>query len=87
MYSRIVNGQECFGYVQKNHARDSTYSHAMPIKPSIKHGSSMYVDGTDDQLTVEAARKVASPLNVNKDVGQQANYEDRTWIERLYVKR
>ena len=87
MYSRDVNGQECFGYVQKDYATGKTYSHTMPIRPSIQHGSSMYVDGTDDQLTVEAARKVASPFNTNNVVGRHANYEDRKWIDRLYVKR
>lgn len=87
MYSRIVNGQECFGYVQRDYARGTYYSHTMPIRPSVQNGSSMYVDDTDDQLTVEAARKVASPFNANKDVGRQANYEDRAWIDRLYVRR
>lgn len=87
MYSRTVDGQECFGYVQRDYARAASYSHSMPIRPSVENGTSMYIDGTDNELTVEAATKVASPFNTNRDVGRQANYEDRKWIDRLYVRR
>src|SRR4051812_5548804 len=48
LYSRMVDGQECFGYVQSDWyvgpGGPSGYSHSMPIKPSIENGSSMFVE-------------------------------------------
>lgn len=77
MYSRMVDGVECFGSVQQCTLRLEGYSHAMPIKPSRVNGSNMFVgsvaDGWDN-LTVEAARTVASPTNWNSIVGTQSNY-------------
>lgn len=85
-YSRLVNGKECFGYVQRDWDRSTGYSHTMPIKPSIENGSSMWVDGVPDELSVEAARKVARPSNRNPLVGTQANYDDPRWAH-LYARR
>lgn len=94
-YSRVVDGKECFGYVQVGHY--GGFSHGMPIKPSIEHGSSMWVagvpDSTPDQgnnlgnpLTVESAERVASLSNYNPLVGTHANYED-TRFSHLYRRR
>ena len=85
MYSRQVDGRECFGYVQKDYF--GSYSHTMPIRPSHKHGSSMFVGGVADELTVAVARLVARPRNSNRLVGLQHNYEDSLWIERGYTRR
>ena len=85
MYSQVVDGQECFGTVQYD--RIDGFEHHMPIKPSVENGSSMFVAGVPNELTVEAARKVAQPANHNHLVGSQRNYEDRYWIDRLYTRR
>lgn len=89
LYSRFVGGQECFGYVQSDWyggpGGPSGYSHAMPIRPSIEHGSSMFVEGVANALTVEAAKAVARPTNRNNLVGTQKNYRDK--IDQLYIKR
>lgn len=84
-YSRLVNGQECFGYVQRDWT-GSGYSHSMPIRPSVQHGSSMFVHKVKGELTVEAARLVARPSNWNDLVGTHANYNDPRWSD-MYVKR
>lgn len=88
-YSRVVDGQECFGVVQQEALRLQGYSHSMPIKPSKENGSSMFVDGVEDgfdALTVEAAETVAQPRNHNPLVGWQDNYDDpRT--ARMYTRR
>ena len=98
-YSRVVDGQECFGTVQVEGPGRffGGYSHTMPIKPSIEHGSSMWVanlpgqdddsnDGSYDVLTVEAARMVARPTNYNPLVGTQRNYKDERWLAQGYTK-
>ena len=60
-YSRTINGQECFGYVQRGWGSTGrTYEHLMPIRPSIEHGSNMTVPDTYG-LTIEAAQRVARP--------------------------
>lgn len=92
VYSRVVDGRECFGSVQSDRYNGGGrpfggYSHTMPIKPSVKNGSSMWVEGVPDELTVEAAMAVARPTNHNHLVGTQENYEDAYWSERLYNKR
>lgn len=79
-YSRLVDGVECFGTVQQ--ADFGGYSHTMPIKPSHEHGSSMFVANVPDELTVQAARKVAQPTNWNDLVGTQQNYRDDRWLDR-----
>ncbi|WPH57854.1 hypothetical protein [Mycobacterium phage WXIN] len=95
-YSRLVDGQECFGTVQAEHF--GGYTHTMPIKPSRENGSSMWVaklpgqddnsnDGSYEVLTVEAAEMVARPTNSNPLVGTQKNYKDAAWLERGYAKR
>lgn len=94
-YSRVVDGQECFGTVQSEDF--GGYTHTMPIKPSREHGSSMWVaglpgqddnsnDGSYEVLTVEAAQMVARPFNTNPLVGKQANYKDAARLARGYVK-
>lgn len=95
-YSRVVDGKECFGSIDAGYY--GGFSHIMPIKSSIEHGSSMWVDGVPDSrpesthhvagdpLTVEAAEKVASPSNYNPLVGRQHNYED-TRFSHLYQRR
>ncbi|AVO21355.1 hypothetical protein PBI_MEGABEAR_45 [Mycobacterium phage Megabear] len=94
-YSRMVDGKECFGYVQLGHY--GGYSHSMPIRPSTEHGSSMWVEGVPDStpqqgnklgnpLTVKAATKVASPTNWNPLVGEQENY-DNPRFHHMYQRR
>lgn len=86
VYSRIVDGQECFGDVQKANVGAFGYQHHMPIRPSQENGSSMFVDGVPDELTVEAAEMVARPTNRNKYVGTQKNYTDTHSLERSYIR-
>jgi len=94
-YSRMVDGQECFGTVQAEYF--GGYSHHMPIKPSRENGSSMWVaglpgqkdssnDGSYEVLTVEAARMIARPSNRNPLVGVQRNHYDAAWLARGYSK-
>ncbi|AVD99659.1 hypothetical protein HWB51_gp041 [Mycobacterium phage Cuke] len=86
VYSRMVDGRECFGSV--SYDRFEGFNHSMPIKPSREHGSSMFIEGIRHlEATVEAAKKTASPTNSNKVVGRHENYRDEYWIERLYLKR
>lgn len=83
-YSRIVDDIERFGIVQKGFF--DAYQHLMPIKPSTEHGSSMFVDDVPDVLTVQVARKIASPTNTNSVVGTQANFRDDDYMLDLYEK-
>jgi hypothetical protein len=86
LYSREVDAQECFGYVQVEYF--GGYSQRMPIKPSKENGSAITVSGVRDELTVEAARAIAKPTNRGAYVnGAQQNYEDPSWLARSYVKR
>ena len=86
-YSQVVHGTECFGYVQRNWGSTGyAYVHTMPNKPSIEHGSSMRVQGANNDLSVATAAKVAQPINRNPDVGVHANYSDPLW-EQLYQRR
>lgn len=79
VYSRMVDGVECFGDVQRDDVGFG-YSHYMPIKPSVENGSSMFVDYPDgrpvNDLTIEAAKQVAKPTNWNRLVGLQKNDSD-----------
>lgn len=88
VYSRIVDGQECFGVAEKDTVGFG-YSHSMPIKPSRENGSHMFVDYADgrpvEDLTVEAARTIAQPTNWNKVVGVQKNYAKFGRYDR-YIK-
>ena len=84
-YSRMVNGVECFGYVQKAWT-GSGYEHSMPIRPSVQHGSSMWVEGVPNDLSIETAMLVARRSNRNPLVGKQDNYADPDWMS-LYGKR
>lgn len=94
-YSRMVDDRECFGTVQAE--RFGGYTHTMPIRPSIEHGSSMWVeklpgqrdatnDGSNEALTVAVAKMVAKPANRNALVGKQENYRDPSWLDRGFVK-
>jgi hypothetical protein len=85
VYSRMVDGRECFGSVQRGGALEG-YQHHMPIKPSKEHGSSMFVEDVPDELTIEAATAVASPRNYNKLVGSHENYRDDRFLESGYVR-
>lgn len=88
-YSRMVDGKECFGYIQLDYAR-SGHTHLMPIKPSIEHGSSMWVPDARGKalsaLDVETAKLVARPKNTNPAVGTHANYADPRF-EYMYRRR
>jgi hypothetical protein len=87
-YSQVVDGKECFGNVQHETLRAfGGYSHSMPIRPSREHGSSMFVAGVEDALTLEAAQKVAQPSNYNDLVGTQSNFRDEYWLNRMYTKQ
>jgi len=79
-YSRVVNGQTCYGNVQEDYFE--TVEHHMPIKPSREHGSSMLIDGNAD---LASAERCASPTNWNKLVGTHKNYSD-PMSNQLYVK-
>ncbi len=85
IYSRVVDGQECFGTAQVGNLRMG-YEHLMPIEPSLKYGSSMHVDGVPNDLTEDVARRIARPWNTNDLVGSQRNYGDKHSLAR-YTKR
>lgn len=77
VYSRQVDGVERFGTVQECTIRLQGYAHSMPIKPSREFGSGMFLDDVEDgydNLTVEAATKVASARNSNSVVGGHDNF-------------
>lgn len=85
-FSRVVNGQECFASVGSDLAG---YKFRMPIKPSQKNGSSMFICNTDsppefDSLTLDNAELYASPTGYNRLVGTQKN--DPAWLDGLYVE-
>lgn len=79
-YSRVVDGKECFGYVQRGVGR---YSHSMPIPPSREAGSNMWVAKVPDELSVEAARMVARPFNSNPLVGRRPNYRNERGLAQF----
>ena len=87
-YSRVVDGQECLGFVQRGEFASDGWKHHMPIKPSLENGSSMWIDGVPDSqtLTVDDACRVASPVNRNPLVGVQRNYIDAEWMRRGHVR-
>lgn len=87
-FSRIVDGQECFGSVSRDLGG---YSFTMPIRPSRENGSSMFI-GLDratetdlDGLTIPAAELYASPFGSNSLVGRQANFGNEGYAH-LYVE-
>lgn len=87
-YSRMIDGQECLGFVQRGEFFSDGWRHYMPIEPSRVNGSSMWVAGVPDSqtLTVDDARRVASPVNRNPLVGAQRNHisaERMRWFVRL----
>lgn len=85
-YSQVVDGQECFGYVQRAWTGTGrTYTHLMPIRPTIEHGANMTVPLATG-LTVEAAKLVAKPVNRNDVVGTHSNWGDPAW-DQLYTQR
>lgn len=84
-FSRVVGEQECFASVSYGLAG---YQFNMPIKPSRKHGSSMFIGDTDqmpefDSLTLANAELYASPTGFNRLVGTQSN---DPWGRGLYVE-
>ena len=74
-FSRNVNGRLCFASVS---GQFGGYQFTMPIEPSRKHGSSMFIGGVQadefDELTVETAELYASPTGRNLLVGTHENY-------------
>ena len=85
-YSRVVGDKECFGYVQRNWVGATKFSHLMPILPSIEHGSSMWVKGVPNTLSVKSAAAICQPVNSNPIVGQRRNFADPRF-ESLYKRR
>ncbi|HEY5785233.1 MAG TPA: hypothetical protein VIT65_10690 [Microlunatus sp.] len=95
-FSREVDGQVCYASVGLGFFESPSFS--MPIKPSTKNGSSMWVGGStelrqrdggygySEALDLRNAELYASPFNSNPLVGRQANYADSAWQERLYVE-
>lgn len=68
----------CTGSLQ--YSDHDGWQHLMPIVPSRKYGSSMYIENPADPFTIEAARQCASPTNHNRAVGLTlANAKDRQW--------
>lgn len=93
-YSRVVDGQECFGTVSLENF--GGYSHTMPIKPSVAFGSTMLVDGVPNpvngigraELTAYEARKVARPSNTGPYIsGWHRNFKDPRWLEVGFTRR
>jgi hypothetical protein len=92
-FSREVDGKTCYASVEVGYFDAASFS--MPIMPSTRHGSSMWVGDAktlrtmeqygsiSEALTVENARLYASPFNSNPLVGRQANYAD-TQFAHLY---
>lgn len=85
-FSRVVDERECFASVSREVAG---YKFSMPITPSRKHGSSMFIGDTDempefDSLTLSNAELYASPTGYNRLVGTQEN--DPEWQDKLYTE-
>lgn len=81
-FSQIVDGKECFGTVQVEQTPLLTgFTYSMPIKPSTQDGSSMFVDGVDDNVALDVAfaSQVAQPRNHNPLVGTKDNSADARW--------
>jgi hypothetical protein len=82
-FSREVEGIECFASVSEDFFQTVKFS--MPIKPSAKNGSSMWLGNAQtlrsmetygsasEAKTVENARLYASPTGYNPLVGIQQN--------------
>lgn len=87
-YSRVIDGQECLGFVQRGEFASDGWKHYMPIKPSLENGSSMWIDGVPDSqtLTVDDACRVASPVNRNPLVGVQRNHIDADRMRHGYTR-
>jgi len=85
-FSRQVEGRECFGSVSFGL---SGFQFSMPIKPSTKHGSAMFISKADrapefDDLTLTNAELYASPTGYNPLVGTHENHPD--WVLDIYVE-
>jgi hypothetical protein len=85
-FSRVIDGQDCFASVSYGLAG---YQFSMPIAPSRKNGSSMFIGDTDrmpefDSLTLDNAELYASPTGYNRLVGTQKN--DPAWQSGLYIE-
>lgn len=82
IYSRVIDGRECFGIVQADYFGE--ISHSMPIRPSRENGSAIILPGWD-RLTVERAQEVARPRNVGvaRPGVPLENYYDPRRLERM----
>lgn len=92
-FSREVEGLTCWASVELGYFESASFS--MPIRPSVKNGSSMWVAHRGAQqisrgdyseaLTVDNAKLYAKPNNYNPLVGIQANYHDERFAH-LYTE-
>ena len=87
-FSRVVDEQDCFASVSRGYGRGG-YQFSMPITPSRKHGSGMFIGDTDampefEELTLANAELYASPTGYNHLVGTQKN--DPTLYVNIYVE-
>lgn len=85
-FSREVDGQTCYGSVAAGYFGSAEFS--MPIRPSTKNGSSMFIGGAEQKgeaLDVATAEKYASPTGYNHLVGIQQNYGDARFAH-LYTE-
>jgi len=86
-FSRVVDDQECFASVSYGIAG---YQFSMPITPSRRYGSAMFIGDTDqtpefDSLTLDNAELYASPTGYNRLVGEQKNSPE--WLTNgIYVE-
>ena len=86
-YSIEVEGRECFGYVQQGQfaTLGMGFEHAMPIRPSVKTGSSLVVLTTASPSSTRIAREVAAPSNRGRWVdGIHANHRP-SLMDRCYL--
>lgn len=89
-FSREVEGQTCYASVSLGFFEAPEFS--MPIRPSVKNGSSMWLadnarqqDMRSEALTVENAKRYASMSGYNPLVGTQLNYHDERFAH-LYTE-
>lgn len=87
-FSREVDGQVCYASVSLGYFEAPEFS--MPIRPSVKYGSSMWLaenarqqDMRSEALSLENAKRYASKSGYNPLVGVQSNYHDERFA-RMY---
>lgn len=88
-FSRDVDGQTCYASVSEDFFETVKFN--MPIKPSVKNGSGMWIGNAatlrtmerygsaTEAMTVENAKLYASPTGTNPLVGTQQNYGELTF--------